>query len=77
MTALEWLIQLHEVCQFQTKEGKKVGPASNSELRRWLKNGVVKINNVKIAPETLIPEPEEFKSIVFFGNNASARITLL
>jgi hypothetical protein len=35
---------LHEVCSFQTREGKKVGRASNSELKRWLQNKAVLID---------------------------------
>jgi hypothetical protein len=44
MTAWEFLIDLNEVCSFQTREGKKVGRASNSELKRWLQNKAVIIN---------------------------------
>ena len=41
LTALELLMVLGP---WQTKEGKKVGPASNSELRRWIANSVLHIN---------------------------------
>lgn len=44
MNAFEYLRNLHEVCQFQTREGSKVGKASNSELRRWINNGALVIN---------------------------------
>lgn len=41
MNAWQFLMRLHEVCHFQTREGKKVGRASNSELKRWCQNGVL------------------------------------
>jgi len=47
ITALEVLTELHKTCCFQTREGKKVGKASNSELRRWIKNGAVIVNGKK------------------------------
>lgn len=49
MTAWELLRDLHKTCQFQTKEGKKVGIASSGELKRWLVNGAVIINGEKVA----------------------------
>jgi hypothetical protein len=48
MTAWEFLRSLHEVCCFQTKEGKKVGKASYGELKRWIQN---KALIIKIAEE--------------------------
>lgn len=44
MTAWEFLRDLHIVCKFQTREGKKVGVASNSELKRWIQNKALIIN---------------------------------
>lgn len=45
MTAFEFLRNMHnEWCHFQTRESKKVGRASNSELRRWCNNGAVWYN---------------------------------
>lgn len=75
MQPLAYLIRLHEVCQFQTKEGARVGPASNSELRRWLKQGAVQINGIKIKPEDEI-KVEHIQSIILFPNNKQARTTL-
>jgi hypothetical protein len=45
MNAWMWLRSMHQICHFQTREGKKVGRATNSELKRWLSNGALKINN--------------------------------
>lgn len=44
LNAWMWLRSLHEICHFQTREGKKVGRASSSELKRWLQNGALKVN---------------------------------
>ncbi len=45
MTAWEFLRDLHTVCKFQTREGKKVGTASASELKRWIQNKALCIDN--------------------------------
>ena len=44
MTGWMFLRELHKLCHFQTKEGKKVGDASSSELKRWLQNKAVLVN---------------------------------
>lgn len=44
MNAWEFLRGLHEVCNFQTREGKKVGKASSSELKRWVQNKALIVN---------------------------------
>ena len=49
INAWQFLRELHEVCQFQTREGKKIGKASASELKRWLQNGAVVANGEKLA----------------------------
>ena len=36
MQAWKYLRKLNEVCFFQTREGCKYGPVSNSELKRLL-----------------------------------------
>ena len=48
ITAIQFLTNLHEVCSFQTREGKKVGKASNSELRRWIQNKAFLINGESV-----------------------------
>ena len=74
MTCYEWLLDLHKVCQFQTKEGKKVGRASNSELKRWIQNSALHINGARVAPDDLIPV--EMVSVVLFPKNQERRTTL-
>lgn len=72
MTAFEFLKGLHEVCHFQTREGKKVGRASNAELKRWIQNKALRIN----AETVEVHEEMDFDmfSVVLFPNN---RTTLM
>lgn len=72
MTALEFLKSLHSVCHFQTREGKKVGEASNAELKRWIENKALRINGEPVG----VHEQMDFNmfSVVLFPNNP---ITLL
>ena len=71
LTALDFLRSLHEVCHFQTREGRKVGRASNSELKRWIQNKALVVNAEKVDWDELIDFP--IISVVLFPKN---RITL-
>lgn len=73
LTAWEFLRSLHQVCHFQTREGKKVGDATNSELKRWCQNQAFIINGEAVSWD----EPIDFPvfSVVLFPK--SRRITLL
>ena len=44
VTTWEWLRFIHLSCRFQTREGSKVGLASNSELKRWIEQSALRIN---------------------------------
>ena len=46
MNAWQFLIELNKVCFFMSKE--RTGRASNSELKRWLKNQAVIVNGESI-----------------------------
>lgn len=72
MTAYQLLTTLHLVCSFQTREGKKVGKASNSELRRWIQNKALIINNETVDWDECIDFP--LFSVVLFPNHP---VTLL
>ena len=72
-TGLSYLLSLHEVCVFQTREGSRVGPASNSEMRRWLKNSVLRINGKVIAWDEVIDYP--IHSVTLFSK--ANKVTLL
>jgi len=54
MIAWEFLISLHEVCKFTSRERK--GIASNSELKRWCLNKAVTVNGTTIGPFDEMPE---------------------
>lgn len=72
MTAWQFLRSIHELCSFQTREGKKVGKASSSELKRWIQNGAMVVNGEKVAWD----EQMDFEmfSVVLFPKNS---ITLM
>lgn len=72
MNAWQWLIDLHSVCHFQTREGKKVGKASNSELKRWFQNKAVLVNGEAINWDEGMDFP--VFSVVLFPKNP---VTLL
>lgn len=63
-TAWGFLIDLHKVCKFQTREGAKVGPASNSELKRWLQNKAMIVNGEPVQWNELMDFP--IISVVLF-----------
>jgi hypothetical protein len=67
MNAWMFLRNLHEVCHFQSREGKKVGKASTSELKRWIQNGALVINNEKVTVDEEIDFP--ITSVVLFPKN--------
>lgn len=64
-TGWAFLISLNEVCKFTSREsnGKLV---SNSELKRWCQNGVLKINGNTIKWDEHIPFPNEIESVTLF-----------
>ena len=67
MTAWTFLRELHKVCHFQTREGKRTGEASVSELRRWLQNGAVVANGEKLAWDEKMDFP--ILSLVLFPHH--------
>lgn len=74
MKIFDWFRDLHKVCQFQSIETpNKV--ASNSELRRWIEQKSLLINNEHCTPNELLDFP--LISIVLFPKSEKKRITLL
>lgn len=74
MNCFQQLLKLHEVCRFQSNEGEKVGAASNSEIRRWFKQGCIEVN---FEPAQADDEwPAFLKSLVLFPKNKKKRCTL-
>lgn len=74
MKAIDFLLQFHKVAPFPTKEGKKVGPASSSEIRRWIKNKAVLFCGQEVDIDEEIDFP--ITSLVIFPNSKQAKITL-
>lgn len=74
MTCMQYLRSLHEVCCFQSQE-KGPGPASGSELGRFLKSKSLLINGKAVGPQDPIPLP--ITSVVLFPNSKRKRVTLL
>ena len=73
MTAFEFLKDLHSVCHFQTREGAKVGRASNAELKRWIINKAFRLN----AETVEVHEEMDFDMFTVTLFTGSAKITLL
>ena len=67
MTAWEFIRDLHSVCHFQTREGKKCGEASNSELKRWLQNKAIICNGEPLNWNENMDFP--INSLIFFPKN--------
>lgn len=72
MNAWQWLVDLNKLCKFQTREGKRVGTASNSEIKRWLMNGAVKLNGETVQWN----EPMDFPVISVKLFTKDATVTL-
>jgi hypothetical protein len=72
---LSFILSLHQLCSFQTIEGKKVGKASNSEIRRWFQARCIEINCQTdwSWDEEL---PPVIYSLVLFPKNKTKRCTL-
>lgn len=70
MNAWEYLRELHTVCKFHSKE--REGKATNSELKRWLQNQSVLLNNRRIKWNEEVDFPVE-QLILFPKRN---RITI-
>lgn len=65
LNAWQFLMELHTVCHFMSRERK--GKASNSELKRWLKNQAVVVNGSRIKWDTEIDF--NIESFVLFPKN--------
>lgn len=73
LTGWGFLRELHKLCHFQTKEGKKVGSASSSELKRWLQNNAVLVNGEPLKWDELMDF--EVFSVVLFPKGS--KVTLM
>ena len=67
MKVIEILKLLDDWCHFNTREGRKVGPVSNSELKRWCMNKAVEINGERVNWDQEIQFP--ITSMILFPKN--------
>ena len=65
-TALEFLLSLRPALPFSTSQA--CTPASNSEVRRWLKNQSVVVNGHRVSPEEELDFP--ITQLVIFPKGA-------
>ena len=77
MIALNYILRIHNYGGggFWSIESPKK-PASNSEIRRWMNNGVIHINGVAVKPSDFI-DLETLESVILFPKNPKRKITLL
>ena len=77
MRMLEWLIRLRDEAQCvpSSKEGRKLGPPSNGELRRWCRSGAIVINRKRMEPGDEIRFP--VKQLLFFPRSPQSRTTIM
>ena len=68
----DYVIQLKNHCHIHSAEGQR-GPASNSEVKRWIEQGAVVINGKRWKPMDPCPAVQ---SVVLFPKG-SRRTTLL
>ena len=58
-----------------SKEGDKLKSPSNGELRRWITNGAVRVNNATLKLDDEVQWP--ITDLVLFPNNKRSRVTLV
>ena len=73
MTVLQYLIQLRPALPMSVE--KPCTPVSNSELRRWIKDGSVIINGERWQPDE--EAPVWVFSLVFFPKSPTRRCTVV
>lgn len=74
ITCIQYLRSLHDVCKFSSQE-RGPGPASGSELQRWLRSGSLMINGAAVQPGDPLPFP--VRSVVLFPKSKKRRCTIL
>lgn len=70
MTAWQYMIDLHQVCNFMSRE--RSGKATNSELKRWLKNQSVQLNGRRISWDEDVDFP--VKQLILFPKKRKTTI---
>lgn len=72
-TGWQYLIYLNAECHFMSRE-QGCKPVSNSELKRWCQNSVLRINGKVIKWDEQIPFPDEIESVTLFTKTKTVTI---
>lgn len=72
-TIFQFIKELHLICQFQSIETPNK-LASNSEIRRWIDQSSVLINNERCKPDELLDFP--IISMVLFPKSDTKKTTI-
>lgn len=77
MKPLAFLIWLRDAMGVirHSKEGNKLDEPSNGELRRWIKNGCVQVNNKILTLEGFVEWP--ITNLVLFPNNRKSKCSIV
>jgi len=67
MNHFQFIKELHSICSFQSREGKKYGLVSNKELERWFQRKSVIVNGIAVNAKDEVVFP--IQSYVLFPNN--------
>lgn len=77
MNTLSYILRIHNFGKGRFMSTEFPGkPASNSEIRRWINQGVVFINGERVEINTWI-DFDNLKSVIIRPNNKNKRITVL
>jgi hypothetical protein len=74
VTALEFLISMRSALPMSKEAGKDPKIASNSEIRRWLRDSAVVLNGVKVKIDDVVKFP--VISLIFFPKSKESKCTL-
>ena len=55
-----------------SREGKRLGPPSNGEMRRWLTAGSVRINGERPKPGDIVTFP--IRQLIYFAGNSMVTV---
>jgi hypothetical protein len=74
VTALEFLISMRSTLPMSKEAGKEPKIASNSEIRRWLRDSAVVLNGIKVKADDNVRFP--ITSLIFFPKSKESRCTM-
>jgi hypothetical protein len=74
MNALSFVLSLRPAVPMSIE--RPCEPASNREVRRWMRDGAVLINAQRVLPDAQI-ERDDVRSLVFFPKSTARRTTVI